>query len=78
MLSLTPTLTFTLHFFTLYFVHTLLRIVEKRTIVWPGEWKNDILDLCSVLLSYAEEMSQATTKQESWQSQLVPARQVST
>ena len=71
MLWLTPTLTFILYFSTLYFVDTLLRIVEKRTIFWPGDWKSDILDFSSSLSSYAEELSQALSKQESRQSQLV-------
>ena len=78
MLWLTPTHTFILYFFTLYFKDTLLRIVEKRTILWPGKWKSNILDLSGLLSPYAEELSQATTRQESRQSQLVPARQVST
>ena len=78
MLWLTPSLTFILYFFTLYVIDTLLQIVEKHTILWPGKWKTNILDLRSSLPSYAEELSQATTKQESRQSQSVSARQVST
>ena len=54
------------------------KMVEKHTILWPGEWKSNLLNLSSSLLPYAKELSQATTKQESRQPQSVPARQVST
>ena len=65
-----------LHMKLFSFVHALMEALEKRAIVWPEEWKKNIVDLGASLTSHSEELKAANENQQSWQSQLYPWREV--
>ena len=50
--------------------------VEKRCILWPSDWKEDIIKLSSVLSSYKDELKTANSEQKERQQQLHPIRTV--
>ena len=47
------------------FVHALMEALEKRAIVWPEEWKKNIVDLGASLTSHSEELKTANENQQS-------------
>ena len=55
----------------------LLKIVEKRCILWPSQWKEDIVQISSSLSSYVTELAKSNDSQQERQMQLHPARQIS-
>ena len=44
------------------FVNALMKALEKRTIVWPEEWRKDIVDLDASLTFYSKELKAANGK----------------
>ena len=55
------------------FADTLMEALEKCAIVWPEEWRKDIVDLAAPLTSYSEELKVANGNQQSRQPQLYPS-----
>ena len=53
-----------------------MEALEKRAVVWPEEWKKNIVDLGASLTSYSEELKAANENQQRKQSQLYPSREV--
>ena len=58
--------------------NNLLNIVDKRCILWPAQWKDDIVQISSSLSSYVTELSNSNDGQQERQLQLHPAREIST
>ena len=58
------------------FVDALMEAIEKHAIVWPEEWKKNIVDLGASLTSYNKELKVANENQQNRQSQLYPLREV--
>ena len=58
------------------FVDALMEALEKHAIVWPEEWKKDIVDLGASLTSYSKELKAANENQQNRQSQLYPSLEV--
>ena len=52
-------------------------VIEKQSIFWPEEWKEDILKLSSSLSSYGQALKRSNDVQHKNQSQLYPVRQIS-
>ena len=44
------------------FVNALMKALEKRTIVWPEEWRKDIVDLDASLTFYSKELKAGNGK----------------
>ena len=55
----------------------LLNILDKRCILWPSKWREDILQISSSLSSYVTELSVSNDAQQERQLQLHPARELS-
>ena len=57
-------------------LESLIIALENSTVIWPENWRNDILEISSSLSSYAEYLKQANNEQQKRQSALHPVRQV--
>ena len=51
-------------------------MLEKRPLVWPVNWHDDILLLSETFSSYQTMLNDANSSQKERQSELYPARQV--
>ena len=55
----------------------LIKAIEKRCILWPAQWKEDLIKMSSSLSTYAKELEEANEHQQSRHLMLHPSRTIS-
>ena len=55
----------------------LIKAIEKRCILWPAQWKEDLIKMSSSLSTYAKELEEANEHQQIRHLMLHPSRTIS-